>query len=553
MYGKQGVPSRFQLPTGIITVVSGVLRAARARWPLGPAARLTSLLAGSIAWWIDLRYLRTRLALAFALAAALPVLITGLLCVERERRLESQTVRSDLQAQASAVARNVAAYVVKHQVANGTLATQPGLPDMAADEQQQLLLALAGQHPGFIALASFDASGSLLAGSDDRPAITAPGFPQFKEVRHSSRPVVSLLAGHIRGRPVVVFGVPIRDQKGRFAGVARGVVDLQEASARFAQGDAGMASLGWVLDARGQVLVSTRTAPVPPFIDLTATPPVTLLPPEDRAAGVISSHPADGERLVADARVPDAGWTVLLKRPATAALDGLRARTMVALGWVALIALGAAAVGALAARWLTAPLRTLEQAAGRLASGDGAIAWPQSSIREVASLVTAVQTMAERLAARTAEREHVAAELRALNTTLEHRVAAQTAALNGTIKDLHRQVEQRIRLAEALRRSQRHLATMLQASPVPLALTSRRTARILYANDCFVQLIGYPHEAVVGRTSEELQLWLELADRERLVRLMEERGGVGALEVQIRTSTGEVRDILLCRADRPRG
>ncbi len=74
----------------------------------------------------------------------------------------------------------------------------------------------------------------------------------------------------------------------------------------------------------------------------------------------------------------------------------------------------AAEIGVLVARWLIAPLDGLVVAAGRLAAGDMAAPLPAGGAAEITRLAATFEQMRDRLAARTAERESVVAQLRSL-------------------------------------------------------------------------------------------------------------------------------------------
>jgi PAS domain S-box-containing protein len=74
----------------------------------------------------------------------------------------------------------------------------------------------------------------------------------------------------------------------------------------------------------------------------------------------------------------------------------------------------AALIGVLVARWFIAPLDGLVAASARLAAGDMAAPLPAGGAAEITRLAAAFGQMRDRLAARTAEREGVVAQLRSL-------------------------------------------------------------------------------------------------------------------------------------------
>jgi PAS domain S-box-containing protein len=81
------------------------------------------------------------------------------------------------------------------------------------------------------------------------------------------------------------------------------------------------------------------------------------------------------------------------------------------------------------------------------------------------------------------------------------------------------------RAAEAaLRRSETLLSHLFQTSPGCITLTDAATGRYVMVNPGFTRITGYAADAVIGRTSQQIGIWHDPADRERLVREIDERG-----------------------------
>ncbi|MHB1134702.1 MAG: sensor histidine kinase [Chloroflexota bacterium] len=108
----------------------------------------------------------------------------------------------------------------------------------------------------------------------------------------------------------------------------------------------------------------------------------------------------------------------------TVALNAARDRAFFML--VIFVALGVVA-GIYLARWLSKPLQSLSMAADQLAAGEEPVVLPLSRTAEIARLSAAFRDMKDRLAARTAEREHLLAEVQ--------RQAAAVDAAFGSIAD----------------------------------------------------------------------------------------------------------------------
>ena len=77
---------------------------------------------------------------------------------------------------------------------------------------------------------------------------------------------------------------------------------------------------------------------------------------------------------------------------------------------------------------------------------------------------------------------------------------------------------------------------------IPLAINLNRVADGVYVdiNEGFTHLTGYSREDVLGRSSLDLSIWVDPADRERLVRGLTTSGFVSELRARFRRKNGEV-------------
>jgi PAS domain S-box-containing protein len=96
-------------------------------------------------------------------------------------------------------------------------------------------------------------------------------------------------------------------------------------------------------------------------------------------------------------------------------------------------------------------------------------------------------------------------------------------------------------LQEALRASEAKFSAVFDQSPLALTITSFDDGRLIEVNESFLQLSGYTRDEVLGRTPEDLGLWVEPEHRtERFARL---RAGerVPNVEARFRMKSGEER------------
>jgi PAS domain S-box-containing protein len=99
--------------------------------------------------------------------------------------------------------------------------------------------------------------------------------------------------------------------------------------------------------------------------------------------------------------------------------------------------------------------------------------------------------------------------------------------------------------AQALRESEEKFSKAFRASPDGMAISEVATGRYVEVNEGYSLLCGYRREEMIGRTSIELGIWKEPAERERFVVELQQRGRVRDFHMVLGTRAGEVRQILL--------
>ena len=102
---------------------------------------------------------------------------------------------------------------------------------------------------------------------------------------------------------------------------------------------------------------------------------------------------------------------------------------------------------------------------------------------------------------------------------------------------------------EALRFSEEKFAKAFRASPDAITITTVDEGRYIEVNDSFLRLSGYTREEVIGRTSLELNLWADPADRACLVEPLRRNQPVRDLELRFRNKSGRT-GLTLVSADR---
>ncbi|HZB44723.1 MAG TPA: PAS domain S-box protein, partial [Pyrinomonadaceae bacterium] len=99
-------------------------------------------------------------------------------------------------------------------------------------------------------------------------------------------------------------------------------------------------------------------------------------------------------------------------------------------------------------------------------------------------------------------------------------------------------ITERKQAEQRLRETEERFAKAFASSPLALTITSLKTGRLLEVNETFTRLSGYARDEAVGRTTLELGLWAEPAEREAELAALAERGEVRNVEYRFRMRDG---------------
>ncbi len=107
-----------------------------------------------------------------------------------------------------------------------------------------------------------------------------------------------------------------------------------------------------------------------------------------------------------------------------------------------------------------------------------------------------------------------------------------------------RDITERKQAEEALRFSEERFAKAFQASPEPISIYRHSDGMLMEVNERWTSTYGYTRGEAIGRTSLDLDL-VNLEDRQRLRRQLEERSSVREFEIDLRSKQGDVRNVSL--------
>jgi len=119
------------------------------------------------------------------------------------------------------------------------------------------------------------------------------------------------------------------------------------------------------------------------------------------------------------------------------------------------------------------------------------------------------------------------------------------------VEDINARKEAEARLAaatEALRLSEAHYRTIFQTSVDGICISQLSDGKYIDTNPAFLDLFGFDREEVIGRTSLELNLWVDPAIRGQMAESLSRDESFRDVETQFRAKNGETVWILVSAA-----
>jgi PAS domain S-box-containing protein len=103
-----------------------------------------------------------------------------------------------------------------------------------------------------------------------------------------------------------------------------------------------------------------------------------------------------------------------------------------------------------------------------------------------------------------------------------------------------------LRESEArLRESEARFSIAFHASPILITISRLSDASFIEANNAFIQWIGLERSQIVGRTSRDLQMWLDETERTKFLDTLHEKRSVRDVECRLRSQRGTFHTMLL--------
>ena len=103
----------------------------------------------------------------------------------------------------------------------------------------------------------------------------------------------------------------------------------------------------------------------------------------------------------------------------------------------------------------------------------------------------------------------------------------------------------RLSIEDALRQSEEKFSKAFRTIPDMIIISTIEGGTLIEVNDSFTRLTGYSREEMLGHSTLELDIWTKIEDRNRMLKILEEKGRVKNEEFVFRTKSGELRDVLI--------
>ena len=104
-----------------------------------------------------------------------------------------------------------------------------------------------------------------------------------------------------------------------------------------------------------------------------------------------------------------------------------------------------------------------------------------------------------------------------------------------------RDISHRKKAEETLRQSEEKFSKAFHGGPIMMALATVEEGKFIDANKALCFGTGYTHEEIIGRTSKELNFFVDMNKRQERGKMLMEQGRFENEELDFRTKSGEIR------------
>ncbi len=110
---------------------------------------------------------------------------------------------------------------------------------------------------------------------------------------------------------------------------------------------------------------------------------------------------------------------------------------------------------------------------------------------------------------------------------------------------LFNDIRKRKRAEKNLRLSEERSSKAFAHSTAAMSLVRLSDGVYLEVNEAWIEMFGYPRADIIGRTSLQLELWMDAGAREMMYRAIQEKGSMREQEFRMRKASGEQCNALI--------
>ncbi|MBF0527996.1 MAG: PAS domain S-box protein [Deltaproteobacteria bacterium] len=126
-----------------------------------------------------------------------------------------------------------------------------------------------------------------------------------------------------------------------------------------------------------------------------------------------------------------------------------------------------------------------------------------------------------------------------------HRDSSGEARYMSTIM---RDITERNRIEAELRKSEEKFRRIFDLSPIHMSITRLSDGLFYDVNQAFEKCLGYSRHETIGRTSKEMGLWTDTAERDRIIAAMTENDPFSQFETKLIRKDGKIINVLFSGA-----
>jgi PAS domain S-box-containing protein len=107
----------------------------------------------------------------------------------------------------------------------------------------------------------------------------------------------------------------------------------------------------------------------------------------------------------------------------------------------------------------------------------------------------------------------------------------------GTVEDIteSKETQERLRILHS------QFKKVFDVAPYPMLISTLAEGRIIDINEHYLQQFGFERSEVIGHTAQELNVWVDYRERQKMAEIIRQKGCVRDMEINYRRKDGEVR------------